>query len=152
MPNSDGGETREEYEERLRVVRATQIFGDTPTDPTIGDVVVPTPDEEGAGVDLAAANADAEDVEGEDRDDLLSDEEVKRQGATPQFDDVPVVDDDDADEDSSDDSDDSDDRTAAEVISDIEAADSAEEVDRLSAGDSRVTVQRAADKRKGELA
>lgn len=143
-------ESEEEALERVRVVRATQIFGDTPTDPTIGDVVVPVHDEEGAGADLAAANADAEDLEGDERDDLLSDEEVKRQGDTPQFDQAAedLADEDDTDGDGDVDDDD---RKAADVISDIESADSVEEVDSLAEGDDRVTVQRAADKRKAEL-
>ena len=171
-------ESEEEALERLRVVRATQIFGDTPTDPTIGDVVVPTHDEEGAGDNLARANADAEDLEGDERDDLLSDEEVKRQAETPQFDaaaedladreddedagqneawnesgtDNPEVDDPDQDDDTDDDGDvDADDRKAADVIADIESASTVEEVDSLAAGDERVTVKRAADKRKDEL-
>ena len=48
--------------------------------------------------------------------------------------------------------DESDSKTAAEVIEEIKAAESAEEVDELADGDERVTVQNAADKRKEELA
>jgi hypothetical protein len=58
-------ETEEEYYERIEAARATGIFGDTPTDPTIGDVVVPTSDEEAGGVNVSAADAQAE----EDADD-----------------------------------------------------------------------------------
>lgn len=137
MPDEKGHETEEETAERLRIVRATQIFGDTPTDPTIGDVVVPVPDEEGAGADLAAANADAEDS---DDPDLLSDAEVKRQGATPQFEEAAE----DADDDEGR-------RLAAAVIADIEDASSVEEVDALVEGDERVIVQRAADSKREEL-
>jgi hypothetical protein len=42
-------------------------------------------------------------------------------------------------------------QTAEQVIDSIEAASSVEEVDSLAEGDERVTVQRAADKRKEEL-
>lgn len=128
MPNADGGETREEYEERLRIVRATQIFGDTPTDPTIGDVVVPAHDEEAANV-AAAEAAD------------LSPEEAKRQLEPLDAEEVDEA----ADEDDSD-------LTAAEKIEKIEAASSVEEVDRLVEGDDRVTVQRAADKKRSSWA
>jgi hypothetical protein len=156
MPNADGGETREEYEERLRIVRATQIFGDTPTDPTIGDVVVPAHDEEAANVAAAEVADQAENDEDGDAADL-SEEEAKRQLEpldAEAVDEAADDDSDDADADASDDSeDDSDDkRTAAEVISDIESASSVEEVDRLAEGDDRVTVQRAADKKREELA
>lgn len=137
-------ESEEEALERVRIVRATQIFGDTPTDPTIGDVVVPTHDEEGAGADLAAANADAEDVEGEDRDDLLSDEEVKRQGDTPQFEAA-------AEDLAEDEDDEPEELTAHEKVDRIKAASSVEEVDKLAAGDDHVTVKRAADKKREEL-
>jgi hypothetical protein len=143
MPDEHGRESDEEARERVAQVRATQIFGDTPTDPTIGDIVVPTHDEEGAGDDLAAANADAEDVEGEDRDDLLSDAEVKRQADAVQFE--------EAAEEAADEDEDHDDRKAADVVADIEAATSAEEVDSLAEGDDRVTVKRAADKKRASF-
>lgn len=164
MPNADGGETREEYEERIRIVRATQIFGDTPTDPTIGDVVVPTHDEEGASVNLAAANADAEDKD--DDTNLLSDAEVKRQGDAPQFDDVPVTDSDDnntdedlftGDGDSDEDADVDPDGDGPELsredkINAISNASSVEEVDALVGDDKRATVVKAADAKRAELA
>lgn len=160
MPDEHGNETREEAEERIRIVRATQIFGDTPTDPTIGDVVVPAHDEEGANVAAAAVAAEAE--EGNDEAADLSPEEAKRQ-LEPSAEDLEeggaTVADDEDDDDSdglfeSDDSDDDDadeHRNATDVIADIEKADSADEVDRLAEGDERVTVKRAADKRKEEL-
>jgi hypothetical protein len=154
MPDEHGNETREEAEERIRIVRATQIFGDTPTDPTIGDVVVPAHDEEGANAAAAAVAAEAE--EGNDEAADLSPEEAKRQ-LEPSAEELEeggaeVADEDDEDADASDDSEeDEGDRKAADVISDIESADSADEVDRLAEGDERVTVKRAADKRKEEL-
>jgi hypothetical protein len=143
MPDEQGNETREEAEERIRIVRATQIFGDTPTDPTIGDVVVPTHDEEGAGVDLAAANADAED---EDSDELLSDAEVKRQGDAPQFEAAAEeLEDEEAADDSTDEADE---LSAKEKIRRIENASSDEEVNALAEGDDRKTVKDAADKKR----
>jgi hypothetical protein len=145
MPDEHGNETREEAEERIRIVRATQIFGDTPTDPTIGDVVVPAHDEEGANAAAAAVAAEAE--EGNDEAADLSPEEAKRQ-LEPSAEELEEggaeVADDDSEEDEGD-------RKAADVISDIESADSTDEVDRLSDGDDRVTVKRAAEKRKEEL-
>jgi hypothetical protein len=53
MPDEQGRETEKEAEERVAIVRSTQIFGDTPTDPTIGDVTVPAHDEEAANVAAA---------------------------------------------------------------------------------------------------
>lgn len=154
MPDEHGNETREEALERIRIVRATQIFGDTPTDPTIGDVVVPAHDEEGANVAAAAVAAEAE--EGNDEAADLSPEEAKRQLEPLDAEAVEEgAEEDDSDADSEDvdgDGDvDGDDRKAAEVIADIESASSAEEVDSLAEGDERVTVQRAAEKRKEEL-
>jgi len=154
MPDEKGRETEEEARDRVAQVRATQIFGDTPTDPTIGDIVVPTHDEEAAGGNLAAANADAEDVEDEDRDDLLSDAEVKRQGDTPQFEAAAqdLADREDADADDSADQADADDLSREEKIERIKSASSVEEVDSLAAGDERKTVKDAAEARKAELA
>jgi hypothetical protein len=133
MPDEHGNETREEAEERIRIVRATQIFGDTPTDPNV-----------------AAAAVAAEAEEGNDEAADLSPEEAKRQ-LEPSAEELEEGGAEVADEDDSDSEEDEGDRKAADVISDIESADSADEVDRLSEGDDRVTVKRAADKRKEEL-
>lgn len=75
--DSDVAETREEAEERIATVRATQIFGDTPTDQTIGDTVVVAHDEEGGNVAQAEVDAAAEAGEGSADD--LSPGEAKRQ-------------------------------------------------------------------------
>lgn len=139
-------ESEEDALERVRIVRATQIFGDTPTDPTIGDVVVPTHDEEGATDSLAKVDAAAED--GDDEAAEASPEEAKRQ-AEPSASDLEEGGADVADGDSLDDSDDDEgDLTAAEKVKQIEAAESADEVDRLAEGDERVTVKRAAEKKR----
>lgn len=149
MPDEHGNETREEALERIRQVRATQIFGDTPTDPTIGDVVVPTHDEEAGNVAQAAVDAEVEESDGDSEAADLSPEEAKRQfepspsdleegGAT-------VADS------AADDSEDAGELTAAEKVERIEAADSVSDVDALAEGDERVTVKRAADKRRAEL-
>ena len=159
MPNADGGETREEYEERLRLVRATQIFGDTPTDPTIGDVVVPAHDEEGANVAAAEVASQAEDGDNDAAD--LSPEEAKRQLEPLDADEVDEQAEDHSEDEGGDlwsgDTDRGSDEdlsslSAEEKVNRIESASSAEEVDRLAEGDSRVTVQRAADKKRSELA
>lgn len=153
MPDEHGNETREEAEERIATVRATQIFGDTPTDPTIGDTVAVAHDEEGANV--AAAKVDAAAEEGDDEAADLSPEEAKRQNEALDAEEVDEAAEDDSDDDStdlfsSDDDDDSDsgDVTAAEKVRQIEAADSPEEVDRLAEGDDRKTVQKAAEKKR----
>lgn len=152
MPDKNGGETREEYEARIAHVRATQIFGDTPTDPTIGDVVVPAHDEEAANVVAAEVDARAED--GDEEADDLSPEEAKRQleplDADVVQDDADARADDDGfalgSEASTDEADA--DLTAKEKIARIEAANSVEEVNALAAGDDRKTVKDAADKKR----
>jgi hypothetical protein len=181
MPDEQGNETREEALERIRIVRATQIFGDTPTDPTIGDVTVPAHDEEGANVAAAEVASRVEDGDDEAAD--LSPEEAKRQLEPLDADEVdenaedhenneggevaagevdlgrtdsdggdssdePSGDDTDGDGDS----DDEDRLNAKKTIAQIEAATSVEEVNALAGGDERVTVQRAADKKRSELA
>lgn len=157
MPDERGRETEEEALERVRIVRQTQIFGDTPTDPTIGDVAVPAHDEETANV--AAAEVDARADDGDEAAADLSPEEAKRQTEALDADDVQdgaeeagqtdedseeagVESEDDSD---ADDSSDGEDLTAAEKVERIKAADSAEEVDRLAAGDDRKTVKDAAE-------
>lgn len=154
MPDEKGLETDEEARERVEVVRATQIFGDTPTDPTIGDVVVPAHDEEAGNVAAAeVANRAEEDEDGDAAD--LSQEEAKRQFEALSAEDVDegAADEPDTADSADDDTDDDGDvdRKAADVIADIESADSVEEVDTLAEGDERVTVQRAADKKRDEL-
>lgn len=158
MADEQGRETEEEARERVAQVRATQIFGDTPTDPTIGDVVVPAHDEEAANVAAAEVAAQVEDGDEEAAD--LSPEEAKRQLEPLSADDVEegAEEQDDSDDvnglapatDVSDDSTDEADAnlSAEEKIARIESANSAEEVDALAAGDERVTVQRAADKKR----
>lgn len=149
MPDEKGLETDEEARERVAEVRSTQIFGDTPTDPTIGDAVVVAHDEEAATASTAAVDAAAEDGDEEAAD--LSVGEAKRQNEALSADDVDAGAS-DQDDDTDDDGDvDDDDRKAADVISDIESASSVEEVDTLAHEDSRVTVQRAAEKRRDEL-
>jgi hypothetical protein len=70
-------ESEEEAAERVRIVRATQIFGDTPTDPTIGDIDTPAHDEEAANLAGAEVAARAED--GDEEAAELTQEEAKRQ-------------------------------------------------------------------------
>lgn len=152
MPDERGRETEEEALERVRLVRQTQIFGDTPTDPTIGDVVVPAHDEETANV--AAAEVDARADDGDEAAADLSPEEAKRQLEPLDADDVQdgAEDAGQTDEDAdaagveSEDADGSDeeDLTAAEKVERIRAAGSVEEVDALAEGDDRKTVQDAA--------
>jgi hypothetical protein len=78
MPDEQGRETEEgSAKSAYAIVRSTQIFGDTPTDPTIGDVTVPAHDEEAANV-AAAEVADQVEQGDEDAADL-SPEEAKRQ-------------------------------------------------------------------------
>lgn len=115
----------------------SHVFGDTDT--AIGgtpDMEVVSADNEQATVDAAAAEAAGADV-------TLN--EARRQG---DLENVP------SDEDNVDEDPDGDGPklTAAETIEKIESSSSVEEVDELSTGDDRVTVQRAADKRKEELA
>jgi hypothetical protein len=161
MPDEQGRETEEEARERVAQVRATQIFGDTPTDPTIGDVVVPAHDEEAAN--LAAAEVADQAEEGDEEAADLSPEEAKRQ-LEPL--DADEVDESAEEQEESDDpngladstspeADDSDEeastekRNVDEVVADIEKADSADEVDRLEAERSdSVTVRRAAEKKR----
>jgi hypothetical protein len=161
MPDEHGRETEEEAAARVAVVRQTQIFGDTPTDPTIGDVVVPAHDEEASNVAAAEVASRVEDGDEEAAD--LSPEEAKRQleplsaddvqegaeeeGGADAGDSVAAGDTERTTEEGESDSEPS----REELISQIEAADSVEEVDRLAADDERVTVQRAAEKRRGEL-
>jgi hypothetical protein len=154
MPDEHGNETREEALERIAEVRRTQIFGDTPTDPTIGDVTVPAHDEESANLAAAEVAAQAEDGDGDAED--LSQEEAKRQlEATPSEEDFEAAE--EANETgeepvdteaASDDSSDATDLTAEEKVKRIEAAGSPEEVDALAEGDERKTVQRAAEKKR----
>ena len=75
------GESDEEYAERIRLAQTTGIFGDTPTDPTTGDVVVPTSDEEQGGVDVAAKDVAAD--EGDEEAEETSDKKAKRQSSAP---------------------------------------------------------------------
>lgn len=157
MPDEHGNETREEALERIRIVRATQIFGDTPTDPTIGDVVVPAHDEEGANIAAAEVAAKAEDGDEEAAD--LSPEEAKRQLEPLDAEEVDeeAEEQGDTQEDDGDvtageadsEDDESEKRNVDEVVADIEKAESAEEVDSLEAERSdSVTVRRAADKKR----
>lgn len=148
-------ETEEEARARVAQVRATQIFGDTPTDPTIGDVVVPAHDEEAANAAAAEVAAQAEDDEDGDAADL-SPEEAKRQLEPLSAEDVQegAEDQGNADEGAAEadvTSENEGSRKAADVVADVENASSVEEVDSLAEGDDRVTVQRAADKRREEL-
>jgi hypothetical protein len=174
MPDEQGRETEEEALERVRIVRSTQIFGDTPTDPTIGDVVVPAHDEEAANVAAAEVADQVEDGDEEAAD--LSPEEAKRQLEPLSADDVqegaeedgPVGDGEGgssitAGDEASDGADSTDaeghteeesdegELTAEEKVERIRSASSVEEVDSLAEGDSRVTVRRAADKKRSEL-
>jgi hypothetical protein len=146
MAKPGEGLTEENYDEHVAAVPG--IFGTTPTDALSGerDSVV-SKNQEVAGQNIAAV--DAAEEEGDEEAADVSDAEVARQtdAAAPSGAFAEEVDE-AADEDESDDEDD---KTAAEVISDIESAESAEEVDSLAEGDERVTVQRAADKRKEEL-
>lgn len=149
MPDEKGRETDDEARARVEQVRATQIFGDTPTDPTIGDTVAVAHDEEAANV--AAAEVDARAEDGDEAAADLSPEEAKRQfeplSAQGVQDDVDFDGDGEADATDND----ADDLSREEKINQIEAASSKEEVDRLAEGDERVTVTRAADKRREEL-
>lgn len=148
------------------------IFGDTPTAGVDPADNVPTKDQTAASENLAALEADddqdASPVEAVRQADAVGSgttaEEVDE--AAPERDkndrslfgrapttDAPTLSDatgskDDEDEDEDDDDDN---KTAVEVVSEIEDAESVEEVDALAEGDERVTVQRAADKRKEEL-
>lgn len=105
----EGVLTPENYKEH--VANVPGIFGDTPTDPTIGDVQVPTKNEEAAGVAVAENDADAE--EGDEEAAEASDAEAKRQvdaaGPTSDFAEEvdEAADDESEDEDSDDESDDS---------------------------------------------
>lgn len=136
-----GTESPEEAAERVQRARATGIFGDTPTDPTIGDIVVPSADQEEATQSVAEVDAAAEagDEEAED----LSPEEAARQSTYGlDEEDVESLDEsDDEEEESSE-------LSAADKVERIEAATSVEEVDELAEGDDRVTVQRAAEKKR----
>src|SRR4051812_21256577 len=90
MPDEKGLETDDEARERVSQVVQTQIFGDTPTDPTIGDVTVPAHDEEDATASTAAVDAAADDGDDEAAD--LSAGEAKRQlEATPTAEDFEAV-------------------------------------------------------------
>lgn len=151
MPDERGLETDAEARARVRQVVSTQIFGDTPTDPTIGDVVVPAHDEEDATASTAAVDAAADD--GNDEADDLAPGEAKRQlEATPTAEDFAAAEADDADGRFADDGGPASDEPSREdKIRQIEAATSVEEVDRLAEGDSRVTVTRAADAKRAEL-
>lgn len=139
MPDAKGNETDEEARDRVAAVRASQIFGDTPTDPTIGDTVAVAHDEEAANV--AAAEVDARTEDGDEEAADLSPEEAKRQLEPLSAEAV-----DDAVDASTDEADSN--LSAEEKIARIERANSAEEVDALAAGDERVTVKRAADKKR----
>lgn len=153
MPDEKGLETEEEARERVTQVRATQIFGDTPTDPTIGDVVVPAHDEEAANAAAAAVAVEADENEGGVAADL-SPEEAKRQLEPLSAEDVQEgaeaqgnVEDDNADAASDDEE-----LSREEKIEAIKSAETAEQVDELVGDDDRVTVTRAADERKAKLA
>lgn len=164
-------ETEEEARDRVAQVRANQIFGDTPTDPTIGDVVVPAHDEEGANLAAAEVADQAEDEDSDAAD--LSPEEAKRQlepldaesvneGAEEQGDagddgSLAAGDTDNGpDSEAAEDEDEfaageTADLTAAEKVERIKSASSVEEVDSLAADDDRKTVNDAADKKREEL-
>jgi hypothetical protein len=144
------------------VAQVPGIFGDTPTDATTARDSVVSKNQEEATQNVAEVAADAED--GDEDAEEATEAEAARQtdAAAPTGAYAEEVDEaapeEDGDEDGAEEGDDdaadengSDDATAAEVIEEIEAADSAEAVDELAAGDERVTVQRAADKRKEEL-
>jgi hypothetical protein len=175
MPDEQGRETEKEAEERVAIVRSTQIFGDTPTDPTIGDVTVPAHDEEAANV-AAAEVADQVEQGDEDAADL-SPEEAKRQLEPLSADDVQEgaeedgavqedkggssitagdqaddgADSTDAEGNSEEEAEESSNEgelSAEEKVERIKSASSPEEVDALAEGDNRVTVQRAADKKR----
>jgi hypothetical protein len=146
-------ESEEEAAERVRIVRATQIFGDTPTDPTIGDIDTPAHDEEAANLAGAEVAARAED--GDEEAAELTQEEAKRQNEPLSAEDVQEG----ADEESAEEAgvegeateEDSGPRSAAEKVEAIKAASSVEEVDELAADDDRVTVRNAADAKRSEL-
>lgn len=72
-------ETEEEYYARIEAARATGIFGDTPTDPTTGDVAVPVSDEE-AGT-AAASEVDAAAEEGDEEAQDQTPGQAKRQAS-----------------------------------------------------------------------
>lgn len=162
MPDERGRETEEEALERVRVVRSTQIFGDTPTDPTIGDVQVPAHDEETANVAAAEVAARAED--GDEEAAELSPEEAKRQTEPLSADDVQEGADEeggadagtsltagDTDRTTEEGSESDSDLTATEKVDKIRSAESVEEVDSLAEGDDRVTVQKAAEAKRKNL-
>lgn len=73
--NATEPETEEEYYERIRLARSTGIFGDTPTDPTSGDVQVPSTDENAPAVSQVDAAAE----EGNEEAQEESPEQAKRQ-------------------------------------------------------------------------
>lgn len=153
----DTAETEEEYQARVAAVRSTQIFGDTETavgGPTASGTDVPSHDNEAATV--AVAEADAAAQTGDDEADAASHDEARRQveiqGVHPDAAEVDAAADDDNDDDTANADDDGDDNaTAQEQIDAIENASTVEEVDSIANGDERVTVQRAADKRRAEL-
>lgn len=144
MPDEQGRETDEEARARVEQVRATQIFGDTPTDPTIGDTVAVAHDEEAANV--AAAEVDARAEDGDEVADDLAPEEAKRQFEPLSAESVQ----DDVDSERAE-APDADELSREDKIRQIESASSKEEVNRLAEGDERVTVTRAADKKRSEL-
>lgn len=134
------------------------IFGDTDTSGTAGPgAEVPTKDEEFAGtvvaeteaeggaevaearrqVDAAAAGTFAEDVDAG----AEAQDEAQEGSTEPVNDDAGAAANDDA----------GDSQTAAEVVEEIKAADSVEEVDALAEGDDRKTVQDAAETRRNQL-
>lgn len=138
------------------------IFGDTDTSGTAGPgAEVPTKNEEYAGTVVAETEADtgAEVAEArrqvdaaaggtfaEDVDAGAEEQDEAEEGSTE-----PVNEDAAPDADADADGEEDDSQKATEVIDQIDAAGSVEEVNSLAEGDDRVTVQRAADKRREEL-
>lgn len=150
--------TEENYDEH--VAQVPGIFGDVPTAGVSGGADdVSTKNQAASQEAQAEVSADAEDSDGDvDTSEVegttaQAARQVDAAAPTGAFadeaDEAAEEQDDAADENGSDSE--AADATAAEVIEQIEAADSAEAVDALAAGDERVTVQRAADKRKEEL-
>jgi hypothetical protein len=142
-------ETPEESAERAAQVSRTMIFGDTPTDPTIGDPQVPTSNEEAGTVSVARTD-EAADEGDEDAQDYTV-EQAKRQG-------VEGVDEEDrldADaREAAQGGEQTEGRhqgTAKEVVAKVKEAESVEEVDELVEGDDRRTVLHAAEVKKAEL-
>jgi hypothetical protein len=158
-----GPETEEETIERANLVRRTMIFGDidTTAGASAGGTDAPVTDNEEAT--RASAEVDAKAAEGDEEAQDLSNDQGRRQvsissdlaesaeeasagaeareGAEGEGDVAPAaMDEGHAAQ-----------QSASQKVEAIQQADSPEEVDELLGDDDRVTVKRAADKRKSEL-